>query len=295
MTVNASLALRRYVQALTPNHNDCATTMPERATDGADRLQSKSAPPKDQLALEYAALEAALRGTPLGRWFLDKHARQNRTPETQFLLNAIAKLEASVLKPKPETGSTTMHASVQAELAEMREAIARTRAEIAAIRAPHPFDQKLTKNADEFDQLTEATGTATSEILTAAENIQEVSWILREKGIAVELCDTLDQRATDIYTACAFQEITGQRTGKMARALQLVEQRVNAIIEGAGGNAWVEHAGQASVAGMTQEDVDQRLMQAQNPTHGEQGPVFERPEPLTLAKLDAIKRAAIFG
>lgn len=253
--------------------------------------------------MEYAALEAALRTTPLGRWFLDKHARQNRTPETQFLLDAIAKLEASVLKPKPQTSSATMETTVRAELAEMREAIARTRAEIAQIRPPHQFDKTLATGADELDQLMEASGTANSEILSAAEAIQEVSWALRESGIPVEHCDQLDQRATDIYTACSFQEITGQRTSKVVRALQLLEQRINAMIEGAGGETRAElpkedntplNRPQADLEGMTQENVDQMLMPAQNPSLG-QGAMFERPEPLTLAKLHAIKRAALFG
>ena len=274
--------------------------MPERATDGADPLQSRPAPPKDGLAREYAALEAALRGTPLGRWFLDKHAREHRTPDTQFLLDAIAKLEASVLKPKPQTGS----ASVQAELAEMREAIARTRREIAEIPAPLPFDQKRANGADELDQLMDATGTANSEILAAAEAIQEVSWALRESGVPVEHCDQLDQRTTDIYTACSFQEITGQRTGKVVRALHLLEQRISAMVETSGGEAQAElpqedstplSSPQENAEEMTQEDVDRMLMQAQAPGLQHQGAMFERPEPLTLAKLHAIKQAASFG
>jgi hypothetical protein len=60
------LAFWRYALALTPNHNSFATTMPERATDGADPLQSRSVPPVEGLAIERAVLEAALRGTPLG-------------------------------------------------------------------------------------------------------------------------------------------------------------------------------------------------------------------------------------
>ena len=55
--------------------------------------------------------------------------------------------------------------------------------------------------------------------------------MLRERGIEIELCDKLDQRATDIYTACSFQDITGQRTEKVVKALRFIEQRINAMIE----------------------------------------------------------------
>ncbi|MGA8688828.1 MAG: hypothetical protein WB662_02685, partial [Methyloceanibacter sp.] len=56
-------------------------------------------------------------------------------------------------------------------------------------------------------------------------------WILREKGAEPGLCDTLDQRATDVYTACSFQDITGQRTEKVVKVWRFIEQRINAMIE----------------------------------------------------------------
>jgi chemotaxis protein CheZ len=58
-----------------------------------------------------------------------------------------------------------------------------------------------------------------------------VAWTLREKGVEIDLCDKIDQRATDIYTACAFQDITGQRTEKVVKALRFIEQRIDAMIE----------------------------------------------------------------
>ena len=113
----------------------------------------------------------------------------------------------------------------------MSEAIARTRREIAQIKPSHKFDERLVGASAELEHIVEATEKATSDILGAAEVIQEVAWMLREKGIEIELCDKLDQRATDIYTACSFQDITGQRTEKVVKALRFIEQRINAMIE----------------------------------------------------------------
>lgn len=261
-----------------------------------------------------------MRDTPLGRWFLAEYVRRNRTPETQLLLDAIARLEASVLKPQRRTGLTTM----LAELVKMSEAIVHTRREIAQIRPPHEFDKQLIIASEELDRIVEATEKATSEILSAAEDIQEIAWTLREKDIAVEHCDRLDQRAIDIYTACSFQDITGQRTGKVVQTLHLIEQRINALIEIWGGDDIAFKVGevaprteqftredatlldgpQPSGRSLKQDDVDQMLMgpqtqasapppEAPTPTH--QGGGFERPEPLTLAELHAVKRAALFG
>ena len=292
--------------------------MSERAPDRADPLQSKPVPPRRGLAAEYAALEATLQGTPVGRWFLAEYARRNRTPETQLMLDAIARLEAAVLRPQRRAGFF----SVLGELVEISETIARTRREIAQLRPPPQFDRHITDATEELDQIVEATETATTEILSAAEDVQEVAWTLREKGIGVEFGDRLDQRAVDIYTACSFQDITGQRTGKVVRTLRLIEQRINAMIDvwGVGDvttkvdevAARVERYAQEDAGlldgpspdgeGLKQDDVDEMLMQphdpaapAEAPSEAPRGERFERPEPLTLDKLHAVKRAALFG
>ena len=145
-----------------------------------------------------------------------------------MLLEAIARIERAVLKPPPRPAAPS---NVFVELVEMSEAIARTRREIAQIKPSHQFDKQLVSATAELDHIVEATEKATSDILQAAEEIQEVAWILRESGTEIELCDKIDQRATDIYTACSFQDITGQRTEKVVKALRFIEQRINAMIE----------------------------------------------------------------
>jgi chemotaxis protein CheZ len=175
-----------------------------------------------RLDADYAAVEAVLLDSVRGRWFLAEYARRNRAADTEMLLDAIAKLEMAVLRPQRRHQDLML-----GELVEMSEAIARTRREIAAIKPPN----QLLAATEELDDIVEATEKATSEILQAAEEIQEVGWILREKGAEPGLCDTLDQRATDIYTACSFQDITGQRTEKVVKVLRFIEQRINAMIE----------------------------------------------------------------
>jgi hypothetical protein len=293
--------------------------MPERAPRGAQTLQQSAPPPQQGLAHDYAAIEATLRDSPLGRWFLAEYARRNRTPETQLLLDAIARLEAAVLKPQRQTGFS----GILAELADISAAITRTRREIAQLRTPPTFDKRLSNASEELDQIVEATETATSEILSAAEDVQEVAWTLREKGVDPAFCDRLDRHAIDIYTACSFQDITGQRTAKVVRLLRHVEQRIHAMI-GASDVGEAAPAGPLTKDdddllngppkdgdGLKQHDVDAMLTQGRS-LHAEaapsraapglpEGPAgpesarFERPEPLTLSELHAVKRAALFG
>ena len=311
--------------------------MPERAKDGIQSSPAEA--PRRSLAADYVAIEDALAATPRGRWFLAEYARRNRTAETELLLEAIAKLETAVLKPQRQTAMAPGH--VFAELVEMSEAIARTRREIAQIKPPMQFDQQLVSATEELDHIVEATEKATSDILAGAEEIQEVAWTLRERGTDIELCDKIDQRATDIYTACSFQDITGQRTGKVVRALRFIEQRINAMIEiwgvddiahrvddiASGMQAYAETAlreganllngPQGKDKGLKQDDVDRMLtsreqppasgaVQEAPPRRREEPPIsgsrvatdrgrFERPEPLTFAELEAVKRASLFG
>src|SRR5215470_8965034 len=81
----------------------------------------------------------------------------------------------------------------------MANAISRPRAEIAAIKA-------------------------------AAEQIQEIAWTLREQGFEADVCDVLDAKATEVYTTCSFQDLTGQRTRKVIQVLRYLEARINAMI-----------------------------------------------------------------
>jgi hypothetical protein len=161
-----------------------------------------------------------------------------------------------------------------------------------------------------------------------------VAWTLRERGTEIVLCDKIDLRATDIYTACSFRDITGQRTEKVVKALRFIEQRINAMIEiwGVDDIAFKVdniasrikefaqtvreedrflHGPRARDEGLKQEDVDQMLRDARGQTTGSAslhagavqeppsaetvGAAFEPPEPLTLQELDPVKRASLFG
>src|SRR5262249_59386865 len=98
---------------------------------------------------------------------------------------------------------------VRSDLADMATAIAQARAEIAAIK-PAGETQPFDAGAD-LDSIVSASAGATADIFAAAEHVQEIAWALRERGAEIETCDALDRHATDIYRACAFQDLTGRR------------------------------------------------------------------------------------
>jgi chemotaxis regulatin CheY-phosphate phosphatase CheZ len=182
---------------------------------------------------EYEAIEAAVMETARGRWFLAEFARRNRTADTQVLLEAIGRLEQAVVAER----SAQDLERLRFDLMEMAKAISLTKSEIAAIRPADHQQSHLLAASEALDAISRTTERAASEILESAEHIQEAAWTLREDGANAALCDELDRRATEIYTACSFQDLTAQRIAKIVQTLRYLEGRINAMIDIWGGAA----------------------------------------------------------
>jgi len=178
---------------------------------------------------EFEALEAAVRETPRGRAFLDEFARRLRATETDRVLNAIERLSSAggSAEPAPPTHLDVL----RRELETMAASIAQTRREIAAIKPDAPSNSRIIQATEELDFVVRSTERATAEILTAAERIQMMAGEFKEKGVEQELCDELENHATNLMLACSFQDLTGQRMTKVVNALRYLEQRVNTMIE----------------------------------------------------------------
>ena len=188
---------------------------------------SNSKAPSPIRVADYEAIEAALLESARGRWFLAEYSKRNRSADTRMLLDAITRLETNIMKPQ----EGTQNAHLRRDLIEMAEVISKTRSEIAAMKSPDQDDYQFTCATEELGAIVEATEKATSDILEAAEDVQETAWLLREKGVEAEACDKIDARATDIYTACSFQDLTGQRTSKVVQTLRYLENRVLTMLD----------------------------------------------------------------
>ncbi len=174
---------------------------------------------------DFEAIAAAVNETERGRWFLAEYARRNRHADTKQVLEAIEKLERSLA----ERSEATREDSIRLTIADMSEAIARTKAEIASIKPSEDSMGKIEDATVELDAIVSTTEQATSEILAAAEQVQEIAWTLREQGTEPGVCDRLDELMTQTYTACSFQDLTGQRIRKIVNVLNFLEARIEAM------------------------------------------------------------------
>lgn len=111
------------------------------------------------------------------------------------------------------------------EIEELARFIDRARSEIAALRPDAVRAQHIPTATDELDAIVAATEQATNSIMASAETIESVA-----AGLPQEAGAKLVDAVTAIYEACGFQDITGQRIGKVVRALKHIEGTFDRII-----------------------------------------------------------------
>lgn len=205
-------------------------------------------------APEYELIEATMSESARGRWFLQEYARRNRTADTEMLFGAIERLEGVVTAERNSAPGPDTIDRVRVDLMDMANAIARTKVEVAAIHAPDGDHSRL---GVALDAIVHTTERATSDILGAAEHVQEVAWTLREAGSDDAVCDELDRMATRIYTACSFQDITAQRTARIIHTLRYLEERLGAMMA-----VWGDELGDVPAQNLSAEVPEEELCQS---------------------------------
>ncbi|MBN2752860.1 MAG: protein phosphatase CheZ [Rhodospirillaceae bacterium] len=167
---------------------------------------------------------------------------------------------------------------LKSELFGLFEHIQKIRREIAAIRRPGESNDHFDQMSDELDAIVEHTEVATNAIMENVEGISDLVMFVRSKTDDADIIAALtkvDDHAGEIFTACSFQDITGQRITKVVRSLKFVEERVNALIGMWGSTAVASSAvdegpekdadaallngPQLAGQGVSQDDVDRLL------------------------------------
>ncbi len=124
---------------------------------------------------------------------------------------------------------TATEAALLGELEALGREVARAKSEIAALRVDDINASHIPTATDELDAVVSHTATATNEILDCCEVLEGLQ--TRLKG---EDAEALSGAVTRIYEACSFQDITGQRIGKVVSALKSIEKRVAAVTQSFG-------------------------------------------------------------
>lgn len=168
------------------------------------------------------AVPAALRAR------LDALRPQHPSPSPEFVAEVVQAVLVSLSGDL--TGTET---ALIAEVAELGRTIAAARTEIAALRMQDISLSHIPAATDELDAIVAHTAAATDTILETCETLDRVSSELEEAGRPLAV--RLQEATTRIYEACSFQDITGQRIGKVVATLKTIEAKVGHIVAAFGG------------------------------------------------------------
>ena len=137
-------------------------------------------------------------------------------------VDEIADVVASIL--------STLHGDVSMldlrvyrELDELASYIHNAREEIVALCPDDIRQEHLPAATDQLDAIVEATEEATGTILDAAEKI--------EAEASKHDAPAITEQVVRIFEACSFQDLTGQRIGKVVTALKHIEDRLDRMVE----------------------------------------------------------------
>ncbi len=181
---------------------------------------------------EYLAFEELIASTADGRAFLRQRDAQSRVVALERVRRLMKQLTLSPSGSTKTNLPTTEHVRIlRKELLEISAHIQQTRQEIAALRPDQTGNSRLLLATSELDAIVSATERATYDILNGAERIQAAVLKLPHGPEVDAIATEIGGQATEIMTACSFQDLTGQRITKVVNALRYIETRINAMIE----------------------------------------------------------------
>lgn len=141
-----------------------------------------------------------------------------------------ADMRAANQAREPFTGATGQ--GLERELMLVYDAVARNKRELSALVADGK-ERRMARAAGELGAAIEAMEKATNRILKSGEVVEDTAKALSatlkndyQRGLAQDIQD----HVVEIYEACNFQDLAGQRIGKVIDMLNAIEEQVAAML-----------------------------------------------------------------
>ncbi|GGE91655.1 protein phosphatase CheZ [Stappia taiwanensis] len=194
----------------------------------------------------------------------------NRERDGSVTLNDVIQL-AEEMTGSMRAFLTAVQPTVTKELTAIADEITRLKGEILQLRPNDMKDNQIPEAGRELDAIVDSTERATETIMEAAETIMETG---EQDPDAYR--NLVNDKMIEIFEACAFQDITGQRISKVVATLNAIDARVSAFVErlriAEGDDAPAEetdaerrkrelilHGPQHTGEGVSQDDVDSMM------------------------------------
>jgi chemotaxis protein CheZ len=146
--------------------------------------------------------------------------------------------------PQPDQLAEDESLAARIEIAQMVRMIGRAKIEIASIKHPNENDDRMQLAASELDAIVVATEASTEDVLAASEQIEnyarKITGLHPEDEELGTIGDQIANEIIKIFEACNFQDITGQRTTKVIKTIRFIEEKILALINIWGVDAFLD-------------------------------------------------------
>ncbi|MGF1455891.1 MAG: protein phosphatase CheZ [Alphaproteobacteria bacterium] len=150
------------------------------------------------------------------------HMRGQKGKESVDLVDILTLAE--VMVGAMQSFFSSVDAKVYAEFRGIADFIERTKTEVAALQPNDLQQTRIPRAGKELDAIVKQTEDATNTIMESAERIMNADPSDHDAYHA-----TVQDAVMQIFEACSFQDITGQRISKVVATLKHIEERVTRI------------------------------------------------------------------
>lgn len=132
--------------------------------------------------------------------------------------------------------------NVSSELKTIVDEVSSMKSELSQLHSPDISNHKIPEAGQELDAVIQETEAATHRIMEAAEAIMNTE-IEDNNAYRTFVHDQMG----NIFEACTFQDITGQRISKVVRTLESIDKRVRSLVESTPTQTQTEDTNQSKI------------------------------------------------
>lgn len=150
-----------------------------------------------------------------------------------------------------------LDSSIYVELRDIAKYLASAKEDIRNLQAHDIKHNRIPEVGQELDAIVQSTESATNTIMEQAERIMSA-----DAGDAAAYQEEINDAVTQIFEACSFQDLTGQRIAKIVETVNFIDTRIGRLTNILGQSE--------TVVKLTEEEAAREKRRKEQLTHGPQ-------------------------
>jgi chemotaxis protein CheZ len=162
----------------------------------------------------------------LGKILFDKIQEIRTQNDGKIEMSDIDGIIGSFMETMKGYVSSQSDITIYNEIEKLSKQIKEAKQEVVDLNPKNIADSFIPGATSELSAVTLATEQSTNIILDAAEAIQSLTNKMTEKELSQQICNKI----VEIFEACNFQDITGQRINKVIKILEDIDTTINSLV-----------------------------------------------------------------